>query len=128
MNDERYERFEREVAELRVGQGASRELWWGRIGGLLMLAGPAVGVVAYLGSIGTTDPAVQRDMIIVGLLAVTIAIVGVGLFVRSAAVRYFRYWAARLSYEIARADTVPSPTTPGVDGDAVRSPGSVLRP
>ena len=102
MNDERYERFEQAVSALPVGNGESRERWLGRLGVLLMAAGPIVGLVAYLGSVGTVDPAVQRDMGIVGLLGVSLSVVGAGLFVRYSVVRYFRYWAARLTFEVAR--------------------------
>jgi hypothetical protein len=131
MDDGRYERFEEAVAEMDVQRATAREVWLGRIGALLALAGPVVGVVAYVGSMSATDPLAQRDMVVLGLLGVSLTVVGMGLFVRYSVVQFFRFWAARVVYEIGAASTRPSepapPTpAPGTDAQAqvAATPGS----
>jgi hypothetical protein len=104
MDDERYQRFDRDVGELKVGDAVGRETWLGRLGVVTAVAGPALCVVAYLGSMEAEDPLMQRDMIVLALLGVSLTVLGVGLFIRYSAIRFFRYWAARTVYEIAEAN------------------------
>jgi hypothetical protein len=103
MDDERYERFDHDVAELRVGDAVTRERRLGRLGLITAIAGPVVGLIAYIGSMSADDPLAQRDMIVLGLLGVSLTILGVGLFIRYSAIRFFRYWAARTVFEISRS-------------------------
>lgn len=101
MDTERYERFEREVAELSVGTATRRERRLGQIGIALAIAGPVLGVIAYIGSLSADGPLGQGDMIVLGLLGVSVTVLGVGLFARYSVVRFFRFWAARIVYELA---------------------------
>lgn len=103
MDDERYERFDREVADLRVGGSVAREAWLGRIGLVTAITGPVVGIVAYVGSMSSEGALAQRDMIVLGLLGVSLTVLGVGLFARYSAIRFFRYWAARTVVELSRS-------------------------
>ena len=114
MNDERYEQFEQEVADLRVRGVTARETWLGRLGVALIVIGPVVGVVAYFGSLGAEDSLAQRDMIVLGLFGVSLTVAGVGLFLRYSVVRFFRFWAARIVYELTDAANA----TPKEDRDA----------
>ena len=103
MDDARYERFERQVAELNIDTAAKREIWLGRVGLVAAVLGPVIGIIAYVGSVSSADALGQRDMIVLGLLGVSVTIVGIGLFVRYSAVRFFRFWAARMVFELTAA-------------------------
>lgn len=120
MDDERYERFDREVGGLQVGDAVARETWLGRVGLVTAIAGPVLGVVAYFGSMSATGDLAQRDMIVLGLLGVSLTVLGTGLFVRYSAIRFFRYWAARTVFELGEAAR-PREATPQWPHD-VRSP------
>jgi hypothetical protein len=103
MNDQRFLQFEHEVAALDIDNAATRERWLGRAGVALIVVGLGLGGGAYLGSVSSDGPLAQRDMIVLGLFAVSVTVVGVGLFLRYSVVRFFRFWAARLTYEVSRA-------------------------
>jgi peptidoglycan/LPS O-acetylase OafA/YrhL len=130
-NPERIAQFRAEVAEMKVrdpSTGTDRLL--ARIGAAGLVGGIACGVVAWFVSHGTRNPLQQRDAIVLGLLGVTIAIVGAALWVKASLASFLRLWLARLSYEQqARADrveahTVPvgSPSSDGHAPAAVRDP------
>jgi hypothetical protein len=99
----RADRFVRELAELKIPDpAAGRPRLWLRLGVALMVAGPVLGVSAYLISHRTTDPLVQRDAITIGLGAVTASVVGSALFLRYSLTGFLRFWMSRQSYDLAR--------------------------
>jgi len=102
----RLEQFRAEVDQLKVSGGRANPERIGRIlGVVLMVLGLGLGVYAYFGlSHPTSNPLQQGDATVVGLLGVSFAIVGTGLFVVFSLTRYFRYWLVRLIYE-QRAQT-----------------------
>ena len=102
----RLEQFRAEVDQLKVSGGRANTERIGRIlGVVLMVLGLGLGVYAYFGlSHPTSNPLQQGDATVVGLLGVSFAIVGTGLFVVFSLTRYFRYWLVRLIYE-QRAQT-----------------------
>ena len=102
----RLEQFRAEVDQLKVSGGRANPERIGRIlGVVLMILGLGLGVYAYFGlSYPTSNPLQQGDATVVGLLGVSFAIVGTGLFVVFSLTRYFRYWLVRLIYE-QRAQT-----------------------
>jgi hypothetical protein len=106
VEDRRYEQFEQDVSGLKLSTGAPAESWLARLGAVASLAGPLLGVVAYVGSVGTDNPRSQTDMVILALIGVSLTVLGVGLFLRYSVVRFFRYWAARIVYELRN----PAPT------------------
>jgi hypothetical protein len=111
VDDRRYEQFEQDAARLKVSNGAPTEVWLARLGVVAAIAGPVIGVVAYFGSLSTNDPRGQTDMVIFGLIGISVTVVGVGLFLRYSVVRFFRFWAARIVYELndkARAPNLPA--------------------
>lgn len=113
MDDQRYEQFEQEVAGLKLSTGAPNEVWFARLGIAAAIAGPVLGIVAYIGSVGTENPREQTDMVILGLLAISLTVLGVGLFLRYSVVRFFRFWAARIVYELnatASSNATPNGT------------------
>jgi hypothetical protein len=109
MSDQRFDQFEDAVAALDVDAAVARERWLGRAGVGLMVLGLALGGGGYLNSVNAEGALAQRDMIVLGLFAVSVTMVGVGLFIRYSVVRFFRFWAARLTYEISRAATPDQP-------------------
>lgn len=80
----RADRFTRELNELKIPDpSAGRGSLWLRLGVLLMVLGPVLGVVAYFMSHGTSDPLEQRDAIIIALTS------------------FLRFWLARQSFDLA---------------------------
>lgn len=83
------------------------------LGAVLMVAGVVVGIVGYGISATTSDPLRQRDALALGPIAITLAIVGLALFLRFSATRFLRFWLARLIHERQSA------SAPHVDADSV---------
>jgi hypothetical protein len=99
--DTRADRFVRELAALKIPDpAAGRPRLWLRLGAVLMAAGLALGVTAYLMSHRTTDPLVQRDAITIAIGGVTVSIVGSALFLRYSLTSFLRFWMARQSYDL----------------------------
>jgi uncharacterized membrane protein YidH (DUF202 family) len=103
---DRVARFKSDVAEMRLSDPrASRDRMWGIVGGILMVLGIALTVVAYFQShdadfaFNSSGPATQRDALIIALIGVTVAIVGAALFLRYTLAQFLRFWLARLIYE-----------------------------
>ena len=101
MPTPRLQQFQAEVDQLNVSGGrANPERLWRMLGAALMVAGPAIVLYAYLGlSHPTTNPLQQGDATVVGLLGVSLTVVGTAMFVVFSLTRYFRYWLVRLIYE-----------------------------
>jgi hypothetical protein len=98
--NERVDEFRAEIAGLKIKDpSAARDVQRLRLGGILMLAGPVLGLVAFFMSHGSTDPLAQRDAIVLGLLGVGLAVAGSALFVRYSFAQFMRFWLARLLYE-----------------------------
>ena len=96
----RLQEFQSEVRELKVSGGRANPERTGKIiGGLLMLAGLVLTIVGYLTSHGTTDPLEQSDAQLLGVIGLTVAVIGTGLFVLFSLTRYLRYWLVRMIYE-----------------------------
>jgi len=95
--DDRASEFGREVQDIRVPGGTvARERLLARVGAALLLLGPVLGVVAYFLSHGTTNELQQRDAIVLGLVAVTVSVAGLALFLRFSLGALLRLWLARL--------------------------------
>ena len=120
-NPERVARFRAEVAEMRVrdpSSGLDRLL--ARVGAVGLAAGVACAVMAWFVSHGTRNPLQQRDAIVLGLLGVTLAVVGAALWAKATLASFLRLWLARLCYEEqARSDRLAEALTgPIANGDA----------
>jgi hypothetical protein len=97
---ERLREFQTEVNQLRVTGGRANPEKNGLILGIVAWAAAVVlELIAYFTSHGTDSALEQRDMIILALFGVVLAVIGTGLVVRFALTRYFRYWLVRLIYE-----------------------------
>ncbi|MFZ2174744.1 MAG: hypothetical protein WAW17_12055 [Rhodococcus sp. (in: high G+C Gram-positive bacteria)] len=98
----RADRFTRELNELKIPDpSAGRGSLWLRLGVLLMVLGPVLGVVAYFMSHGTSDPLEQRDAIIIALIGISAAVVGGAVFLRYSLTSFLRFWLARQSFDLA---------------------------
>jgi hypothetical protein len=121
QSTERIQRFRAEVAEMRVPDpvaGRDRLYLW--LGGLGMIVGVGVTVLAYFMSHGTENPLQQRDAIVQALIGLSVVVLGAALFVRGSLTGFLRFWMARLCYEqqaqadrIAEAINPARPVNPG---------------
>lgn len=109
--DARVERFKREIAELRNRTSGGRgERASGVLGIVLMVAGPVLAIGAYVQAVnedvgrGTTNEILlaqmnQNQAIILAILGAAATLVGAALFLRSALLRFWRFWMLRHLYE-----------------------------
>lgn len=97
---DRVAEFKAEVADMRLADPAlARDRTLLKLAVTLLVLGPALGVVGYLMSHGTTNALQQRDGIVVALIGVSSSVVGGALYVRYSVAGFLRFWLARLSYE-----------------------------
>lgn len=73
-----------------------------------MVIGIVVAICGYVISATTSDPLRQSDGRSLGPIAITIAILGLALFLRYSATQFLRFWLARLIAE--RSPSLPSST------------------
>ena len=98
----RIEEFQKEVQNLQVTGGQANPEKRLLVAGLVIgILGIILVVAAFLVSRGTpTDqPWAQRDMIIMGMLGVSLTFVGAALYLANKLTRFFRYWLVRLIFE-----------------------------
>lgn len=101
---DRIERFRQELAELKTAtkrSTAEQLLLWLAI--VLMVAGALIGFGAFISShhsgADSIGQANQRDMIVLALAGVALAIVGSALYLRHSFARFLRFWMLRSLYE-----------------------------
>lgn len=110
MADPRVEQFRADIAEMRIKDPSpSRDGWLLRLGLALMVAGVALGVIAFALSHSTRIDYEQRDDIDLALLGVAVAVSGAALFLRYSLAHFLRFWLARLIYE-QRGLAAPTPS------------------
>lgn len=93
----RSEELSQEVAGLRIKPPSTtldKQLMW--LGVVLMVAGIATGIGAYIMSHSTRLPLTQRDAIVAGICGIPISIAGMALFIRYSLSSFLRFWIARL--------------------------------
>jgi hypothetical protein len=96
----RLQEFQSEVDKLKVTGGkANPERTWSIIGGLMMVAGIVITLIAWLATGGTDDAREFADYNAMGTFGLTLTIAGTGLFLVMSLRRYFRYWLVRLIFE-----------------------------
>jgi len=94
------------------------------LGLLVMVGGILVALAGYAISATTTDPLRQSDGRSLGPIAITLALLGMALFLRFSATQFLRFWLARLIAERpdprAQEPTPPpsEPTTAATAADA----------
>lgn len=96
----RLQEFQREVDQLKVSGGkANPERTWSIVGGIAMVAGVVLTLIAYLGTHGTKSQLDFADYTAMSNLGIALTIAGTGLFLVMSLRRYLRYWLVRLIYE-----------------------------
>ncbi len=105
---DRIEQFEADIADLHITDpSARRDHLSTRLGVAGMVVGVLLGLYAYSLSYGSGggDPAPQqRDAIVLGLLAVSVTVVGAALYVKGTMSSFLRFWLVRDLHE-RRAQT-----------------------
>ena len=105
---DRIEQFEADIADLKITDpSARRDQLSTRLGITGMVAGVVLGVYAYslsYGAGGDNPAPQQRDAIVLGLVAVSVAVVGAALYVKGAMSSFLRFWLVRDLHE-RRAQT-----------------------
>lgn len=100
--EDRADRFTRELAQLKIPDpAAGRHDLWLRLGLILMVAGPVLGVASYFLSHNTSDALVQRDAIVLAIVGVAVAVVGSAVFLRYSLTGFLRFWMARQAFDLA---------------------------
>ena len=102
----RVQQFRDDMDRMKLkGASASSERWMLIGGGVLLVVGIVLGIVAAVSTINAGDsPADQRAFIAQSLLGLALVVAGGALFVRFSLGRFLRFWLVRLVYE-GRADT-----------------------
>ncbi|NMD93818.1 hypothetical protein HF877_00150 [Rhodococcus sp. BL-253-APC-6A1W] len=100
--EDRADRFTRELAQLKIPDpAAGRHDLWLRLGLILMVAGPVLGVASYFLSHNTSDALVQRDAIVLAIVGVAVTVVGSAVFLRYSLTGFLRFWMARQAFDLA---------------------------
>jgi len=100
-NDGRIEQFKTEIADLQVKTSgkASTEKAASSFGVFLMVAAVIVGIGSYVQAGSENNALDQNELIILALACITMAIVGAALWIRTALVKFWRFWMLRSLYE-----------------------------
>lgn len=97
----RIEAFAEEVERLKITGGkANPERMLSKLGGLGMIAGIIVSLLAWQGTRSSTTDLDVADFGALGTLGLALVIVGTGLFAVMSLRRYLRYWLVRLIFEL----------------------------
>ena len=100
MAPERRQQFEADIASVRVKTGgAAGEPRLIALGAVLMVAGAAVALIAFIISGSQADTRDVLSSIILAVFGLSLAVIGMALFLRYSMGRFLRFWLLRLIYE-----------------------------
>ncbi len=102
MNEQdRIEKFAADIAALQVktSGNARTERATSMLGTLMMIAGLVIGVGSFVKASNQNNVLDQNELIILGLVCVALAVIGAALWLRTALVRFWRFWMLRSLYE-----------------------------
>ncbi|CAB4859159.1 unannotated protein [freshwater metagenome] len=99
--DNRIEQFKNDIAEMQVKTSGKPtvEKANSSFGIVLMVASVVIAIGSYIQA-GQADNALdQNELIVLGIACICMAIVGATLWIRTALVRFWRFWMLRSLYE-----------------------------
>jgi hypothetical protein len=97
----RVEQFKADIAAMNVKTSGKQaiERATSTLGILLMVASLVVGIGSYVKAGGEDNALDQNELIVLGFVCVAMAIIGATLWLRTALVRFWRFWMLRSLYE-----------------------------
>lgn len=100
-SDDRIEQFKSEIADLQVKTSgkAGAEKAASTLGVVLMVLSILIGVGSFVQAGQESNALDQNELIILGLACISMAIVGSALWIRTALVKFWRFWMLRSLYE-----------------------------
>lgn len=117
--NDRMETFKADIAAMQVktSGNAAAERAASVAGILMMVAAVVIGIGSFVQSQSKDDALDQNELIILGFVCVSLAIIGSALWLRTALVRFWRFWMLRSLYEgQAHLDEIVT---------AIRAPGAI---
>ncbi len=97
----RIEQFKADIAALHVKTSGKQavERATNTLGIVLMIASLVIGIGSYV-KVGSQQNALdQNELVVLGFVCVAMAIIGAALWLRTALVRFWRFWMLRSLYE-----------------------------
>jgi hypothetical protein len=99
--NDRMEQFKADIIAMQVktSGSAAAERASSTLGILLMIAALVIGLGSFVNSSSQESALDQNELIILGFVCVSMAVIGAALWIRTALVRFWRFWMLRSLYE-----------------------------
>jgi Ca2+/Na+ antiporter len=99
--NDRMEQFKADITAMQVktSRSAAAERVSSALGGILMIASLVIGLGSFINSTNQDNALDQNELIILGFVCVSMAVIGAALWMRTALVRFWRFWMLRSLYE-----------------------------
>lgn len=99
--NDRMEQFKADITAMQVktSGNAAAERVSSTLGIILMIAALVIGLGSFVNSSSQDNALDQNELIVLGFVCVSMAIIGAALWIRTALVRFWRFWMLRSLYE-----------------------------
>lgn len=99
--NDRMEQFKADITAMQVktSRSAASERASSALGGFLMIASLTIGLASFINSTNENSALDQNELIILGFVCVSMAVIGAALWMRTSLVRFWRFWMLRSLYE-----------------------------